>query len=95
MGIQQNEEVDRLAKEEASSETTTCHTLHHISISQPKVKIPTNCVGSRTNKDKIKDPPKLITQALDQLEKGLASTIHQLCTNHSPLYMYLHQIKQM
>ncbi|MBW0555889.1 hypothetical protein O181_095604 [Austropuccinia psidii MF-1] len=32
-GIQQNEEVDKLAKEAASSETSTHHTLHHISIS--------------------------------------------------------------
>ncbi|MBW0522206.1 hypothetical protein O181_061921 [Austropuccinia psidii MF-1] len=32
-GIQQNEEVDKLAKEEALSETSTHHTLHHISIS--------------------------------------------------------------
>ncbi|MBW0479945.1 hypothetical protein O181_019660 [Austropuccinia psidii MF-1] len=34
-------------------------------------------------------------QVLGQLEKGLASTIHQLCSNHIPLNAYLHQIKQV
>ncbi|MBW0488786.1 hypothetical protein O181_028501 [Austropuccinia psidii MF-1] len=43
---------------------------------------------------KFKTPAPFIIEALDNLEKGLAATIHQLCTSHVPLNDYLHRIKQ-
>ncbi|MBW0528620.1 hypothetical protein O181_068335 [Austropuccinia psidii MF-1] len=100
-GIQQNEEVDKLAKEEASSETSTHHTLHHISISQLKQttkkssRTPPILLETELARVRLKTPPKLVIQALDQLEKGLASTIHQLRSDHCPLSAYLHRIKQV
>ncbi|MBW0503237.1 hypothetical protein O181_042952 [Austropuccinia psidii MF-1] len=100
-GIQQNEEVDTLAKEAASSTTISYYTLHHISTS--KLKQTTNH-NSRTppilsdtemSRVKFRTLPKIIIQELNQLEKGLASTIQQLRSDHSPLNAYLYQIKQI
>ncbi|MBW0483634.1 hypothetical protein O181_023349 [Austropuccinia psidii MF-1] len=75
--------------------------LHHISTSRLKQttnqhsRTPPILTDTELLRVKFKTLPKLIIQALDQLEKGLASTIHQLCSNHSPLNAYLHQIKQV
>ncbi|MBW0494182.1 hypothetical protein O181_033897 [Austropuccinia psidii MF-1] len=95
-GIQQNEEVDKLAKEAATSETRSQHTLHHISISKLKQttnqasRTPPKLTDMELARVKFKTPPKLIIQALDQLEKGPASMIHQLRSDHSPLNAYLY-----
>ncbi|MBW0494853.1 hypothetical protein O181_034568 [Austropuccinia psidii MF-1] len=100
-GIQQNKEVDELVKEAANTGTTSTYTLHHISISKLKQvtkqnsSTPPNLSDTERARIKFKTPPKLIIQPLDQLEKGLAATIHQLCSNHAPLNEYLHRIKQV
>ncbi|MBW0518795.1 hypothetical protein O181_058510 [Austropuccinia psidii MF-1] len=99
--IQQNEEVDRLAREAANTGTTSTYTLHHISISKLKEvtkqnsSTPPNLSNMERERIKFKTQPKLIIQSLNQLEKGLAATIHQLHSNHTPLNAYLHQIKQV
>ncbi|MBW0530565.1 hypothetical protein O181_070280 [Austropuccinia psidii MF-1] len=101
IGIQQNEEVDKLEKEAAFSATTSHHMLHHISIyilnqtRNQHSKAPPILLNTELTRVRFKTLPKLIIQALNQLEKGLASMIHQLCSNHSPLNAYLHQIKQV
>ncbi|MBW0461212.1 hypothetical protein O181_000927 [Austropuccinia psidii MF-1] len=41
-------------------------------------------MNTELSRVKFKTPPKLIIQALDRLEKGPASTIHQLCSEHPP-----------
>ncbi|MBW0508272.1 hypothetical protein O181_047987 [Austropuccinia psidii MF-1] len=100
-GIQQNEEVDKLAKEAATSTAISQHTLYHISISKLKQKTnrdsrnPPILMNKESHIVKFRTPPKLIIQALDQIEKGLASTINQLCSDNSPLNAYLYQIKQV
>ncbi|MBW0513837.1 hypothetical protein O181_053552 [Austropuccinia psidii MF-1] len=99
-GIQHNEQVDKQAKEAVSGGTTSHHSLHHISIF--KLKQITNQdsralpkLTIQLSRVKFKTPPKLIIQALDLLEKGPASTIHQLRSEHSPLNAYLYQIKEV
>ncbi|MBW0572026.1 hypothetical protein O181_111741 [Austropuccinia psidii MF-1] len=77
------------------------HKLHHISISKPQqtTNQDSRTLPRLTNPElfrvKFKTPPKLIIQALDLLEKGPASIIHQLFSEHSPLNTYLYQIKQV
>ncbi|MBW0493557.1 hypothetical protein O181_033272 [Austropuccinia psidii MF-1] len=101
MDIQQNKEVDKLAKEAASSTTISHYTLHHISTSKLKQtmnhnsRTPPILLNKELTRVKFRTAPKLIIQALDQLEKGLESTIHQLRSDHSPLNTYLYQIKQV
>ncbi|MBW0499329.1 hypothetical protein O181_039044 [Austropuccinia psidii MF-1] len=101
LGIQQNEEVDKLAKEATSSNTISPNTLHHISLSKLKQttnqqsKTPPTLTPTEIARVKFKTSPNLIIQALDGLEKGPASTIHQLRSNHIPLNAYLHRIKQV
>ncbi|MBW0478453.1 hypothetical protein O181_018168 [Austropuccinia psidii MF-1] len=75
--IQQNKEVDKLAKEEANSMTPSHHTLDCTSISRLK-QIKNQCAKTppifseiETLWVKFKTPPKPIIQALDQLEKAL------------------------
>ncbi|MBW0480217.1 hypothetical protein O181_019932 [Austropuccinia psidii MF-1] len=100
VGIQQNKEVYTLAKEAASSTAPFPHTLHHISISISRQttnihsRAPPTLLITELTRVKLKTPQTLTSQALDQLEKGLASTIHQLCSGHTPLNACLHQIMQ-
>ncbi|MBW0544884.1 hypothetical protein O181_084599 [Austropuccinia psidii MF-1] len=100
-GIQQNEEVDKLAKEATNSNTISPNTLHHISLSKLKqttnqqLRTPTTLTPTEIARMTFKTSPNLIIQALDELEKGPASTIHQLRSNHIPLNAYLHRIKQV
>ncbi|MBW0533448.1 hypothetical protein O181_073163 [Austropuccinia psidii MF-1] len=100
-GIQQNEQVDELEKEAANARTTFTHTLHHISISKLKQmtkqhsNTPPLLPEIERKRIKFKTPPRIIIRSLDQLEKGIAATINQLCSNHAPLNAYLHQIKQV
>ncbi|MBW0556697.1 hypothetical protein O181_096412 [Austropuccinia psidii MF-1] len=74
--------------------------LHCTSISRLKqttnwcARTPPTLSKIETLQVKFKTPPNLIIQALDQLEKGLAATIHQLRSVHVPLNTYLHRIKQ-
>ncbi|MBW0503835.1 hypothetical protein O181_043550 [Austropuccinia psidii MF-1] len=96
LGIQQNKEVDKLAKEATSS-----NTLHHISLSKLKQttnqqsRTPPTLTPTEIARVTFKTSPKLIIQALDRLEKGPASTINQLRSNHIQLNAYLYQIKQV
>ncbi|MBW0558978.1 hypothetical protein O181_098693 [Austropuccinia psidii MF-1] len=80
--------ADELAKEAANFRTTSSHTLHHISIAKLKQVTKQNSRKSpnlsdmELERNRLKTPPKLIIQSLDQLEKGLAATIYQLRSNH-------------
>ncbi|MBW0468738.1 hypothetical protein O181_008453 [Austropuccinia psidii MF-1] len=69
-GIQQNEEVDRLAKEAATSETRSQHTLHHISISKLKQttnqtsRTPPELTDTELARVKFKTPPSSLSKHL-------------------------------
>ncbi|MBW0517154.1 hypothetical protein O181_056869 [Austropuccinia psidii MF-1] len=101
LDICENEMADKLAKTAANAAITSPHTLHHISISKLKQvtkqnsRKPPSLSDTKLARIKFKTTPKLITQSLDQLEKGLAATIHQLRSEHAPLNAYLHRIRQI
>ncbi|MBW0472928.1 hypothetical protein O181_012643 [Austropuccinia psidii MF-1] len=90
-----------MAKEAANLITTPPHTLHHTSLSKlrqrtnQQARTPLTITASKCTRVTFRTPPNLIIQALDKLEKGPASTIHQLRSNHVPLNAYLFQIKQV
>ncbi|MBW0552638.1 hypothetical protein O181_092353 [Austropuccinia psidii MF-1] len=99
VGIPENEKVDALAKLAAESQEIATYTIKTISLfilrqltlmvlinKQPTLEEAT-CIGFKT-------PPKLITRALDLLEKVSVATIHQLQKGHVPLNNYLYQIKR-
>ncbi|MBW0521937.1 hypothetical protein O181_061652 [Austropuccinia psidii MF-1] len=101
LNIRQNEMADKLAKTAANAGIISPHTLHHISISKLKQvtkqhsRKPPSLSDAELARIKFKTSPKLIIQSLDQLEKGLAATIHQLRSEHAPLNAYLHRIRQI
>ncbi|MBW0515027.1 hypothetical protein O181_054742 [Austropuccinia psidii MF-1] len=98
--VPQNERVDQLAKEAAQTQQISEHTQQTISISKLKqhkkyqLMTPPPLTPAKQLQIKFKTPAPLIIEALDNLKKGLAATIHQLRTGHVPLNDYLHRIKQ-
>ncbi|MBW0482641.1 hypothetical protein O181_022356 [Austropuccinia psidii MF-1] len=100
LDIHENEMADKLAKTAANTGITSSYTLHHVSISKlkqitkQKSREPPPLSNIELARINFKTSPKLIIQSLDQLEKGLAATIHQLRSEHAPLNAYLHRIRQ-
>ncbi|MBW0498140.1 hypothetical protein O181_037855 [Austropuccinia psidii MF-1] len=99
VGIPENEKVDALAKLAAESQEILTYTIKTISLSILKQLTLTALINKKPTLEEatcigFKTPSKLITRALNLLEKGPAATIHQLRTGHVPLNNYLYRIKR-
>ncbi|MBW0474081.1 hypothetical protein O181_013796 [Austropuccinia psidii MF-1] len=94
-GISENERLDMSAKHAAESQDLSTYTINTISISKLKQLTLMKLINKHPTPEEatqigFKTLPKLITKALDLLDKGPAATIHQLQTGHVPLNDYLH-----
>ncbi|MBW0494315.1 hypothetical protein O181_034030 [Austropuccinia psidii MF-1] len=93
IGISENKRVNTPAKLAAESQETSIYNINTISISilrqLTSAALINKSIPEEATHIGFKTPPKLITKALDLLEKGPAATIHQLQTGHVPLNNYL------
>ncbi|MBW0481160.1 hypothetical protein O181_020875, partial [Austropuccinia psidii MF-1] len=100
VGIPENEKADVLAKQAEDSQKTSIYTINTISLSTLKHLTVATLINKQPTPEEatrisFKTPPKLISRALDLLEKGPAATIHQLQSGHVPLNNYLYRIKRV